>query len=624
MSKALDILKNTWNYETFRPLQQDIVESVLEGKDTLALLPTGGGKSICFQVPGLAIGKLTLVISPLIALMKDQVQQLKKRGVRAAAIHSMLSRRELDQLLDKAADGKIDFLYLSPERIHTTLFKERLKRMDVGLIAVDEAHCISQWGHDFRPAYREIALLRDSLKNIPVIALTASATAEVREDIKQQLNFRKDYAEFTGSYYRENLVYSLVRTNDKLGKLSKALKRSKGSSIVYAGTRRKTVELAQHLRELGINCKSYHAGMKALEKERVQEEWMQGVFPTIVSTNAFGMGIDKPNVRLVAHIDIPVEPESYFQEAGRAGRDGDTAYALVIWNEADLIRLDQSIRDRFPEKETVKKVYAAFCNLHQIAIGAGQDVRYDLPLKAISHRSSSSATDVYYSLKILEACDYIQMSQALSQPSTLMFTCSRDTLYDYQIRNPKMDPLIKTLLRFSGSFFDLPTRIDEERIAGALRLRKEQFQAMLQQLENVGLVDYKPASEDPFLVLRTGRLDTATMRLPKEVYKDRKQSLENRANFMKTYLTKHECRSRLLLSYFGELNTESCGRCDYCLSKANDPTERILQELGEETKTIDELSEKTGMEEKEIAEHLRKLEDEGVVFPGPGGFRKSG
>lgn len=623
MSKAHDILKNTWNYENFRPLQEDIIQSLLMGKDTLALLPTGGGKSICFQIPGLVIGKLSLVISPLIALMKDQVQQLKKRGVKAEAVHSMLSKRELDKLLDRAADGEIDFLYLSPERIHTTLFKERLKRMDVGLIAVDEAHCISQWGHDFRPAYREIAQLRESLKAVPVIALTASATKEVREDIKHQLKFGKDHKEFAGSYLRENLVYSVIRTNDKLGKLSKALKKSDGSCIVYAGTRRKTVELAQHLGELGVQCKPYHAGMKSIEKERTQEEWMRGIFPTIVSTNAFGMGIDKPDVRLVIHIDIPVEPESYFQEAGRAGRDCESAYAIALWNEADLVRLDQSIKDRFPVRETVKKVYNAFCNLHQIAIGAGQDVRYDLPLKEISQRSSCSATEVYYSLKILEACDYIQMSQALGQPSKLMFSCSRDALYDYQIRNPKMDPLIKSLLRFSGSFFDVPTRIDEERVARALRLKKEQFQAMLQQLESAGMLEYKPASEDPFLVLRTGRLDTSTLLLPNHVYKDRKKTMENRADFMKAYLIKNECRSRLLLSYFGEKNTVDCGRCDFCQKKKKDPMTSLLKELGSTSKTIDELAQNIGISKTEIAEQLRALEDTGEVIHDSEGFRKS-
>ncbi len=614
MKEARDILKKYWGYDSFRPMQEDIVRSAFEGHDTLALLPTGGGKSICFQVPGLMTGKLTLVISPLIALMKDQVENLQSRGLRAASIHSLLKPREIDQLFEAAAKGELDFLYLSPERLGTTLFKERLKRMKLGLIAIDEAHCISQWGHDFRPAYRKISQLRELAPNIPVLALTASATEKVRDDIEEQLSF-KNGNRFIGSYRRANLIYSVRLVDDKFGKLVEAIKSTGGSTVVYAGTRKRTVEIAKHLNELGFRSLPYHAGLNADFKSKTQSDWIKGVFPIIVATNAFGMGIDKPDVRLVAHMDTPLEPESYFQEAGRAGRDGNFAHALLICNRREVEALIEKAEERFPDKKIIRKVYRALCNEHQLALGAGKEVELGLDIPKLFKSTEISVLDIYHSLKILELASVLKLSEGVHQASRLFFKCSREALYDFQIRNPKLDPIIKLLLRNYGGLFDVYTRIDEYRLSSALKIHRDDMRRQLESLSKNGLVDFIPANDDPTFTLLEDRIDEKFLRIPPEVYEDRQEIALSRVKFMMEYAVKQQCHSQVLLSYFGELDTPECGKCDVCSAKNSkeQSSDYVLTVLESESQSLEELADSLHIDQYSLIARLRELEDQGMI-----------
>jgi len=614
MKEAKDILKKYWGYDGFRPMQEDIVLSAFGGNDTLALLPTGGGKSICFQVPGLMTGKLTLVVSPLIALMKDQVENLVERGVRAAAIHSLLKPREIDQIFESAAKAELDFLYLSPERLGTVLFKERLKRMKLGLIAIDEAHCISQWGHDFRPSYRKISELRELVPGVPVLALTASATEKVRDDIEAQLVF-KDGKRFIGSYRRANLIYSVAMVDDKLGKLVDAIKSTGGSTVVYAGTRKRTVEFSKHLNELGFRSLPYHAGLKADFKSKTQSDWIKGVFPIIVATNAFGMGIDKPDVRLVAHVDVPLEPESYFQEAGRAGRDGEQAHALLICNKREVEALIDKAEERFPDKKIIRQVYRACCNEHQIALGAGKEVELGLDIPKLFKSTGISVLDIYHSLKILELASILRLSEGVHQASRIFFNCSREALYDFQIRNPKLDPIIKILLRNYGGLFDVYTRIDEYRLSTSLRINRDELRSQIAQLSKNGLVDFVPANDDPTLTLLEDRIDEKFLRIPPEVYEDRREIAFSRVKFMMEYAVKKQCHSQFLLSYFGEMDSPKCGHCDVCIQDArgNNNEQNVLQVLEEEAQDLQQLAQTLKTDEYSLISQLRDLEDQGII-----------
>lgn len=613
MGQALDILEKHWKHRSFRPLQEEIITSVADGNDVLALLPTGGGKSICFQIPALMREGTCIVISPLIALMKDQVEGLRKRGITAEAVHSGMSSKELDMAFERAVRGDSKFLYLSPERLNTVLFTERLKRMKLSLVAIDEAHCISQWGHEFRPAYRNILDLREKLDDVPFIALTASAALRVRQDILDQLGMDEARL-FAGSYHRPNLIYMVRKVDDKFGKLLSAIEKSEGSKVVYAGTRRKTVDIAKHLVESGISARPYHAGMSSHQKQLVQQEWISGKFPVIVATNAFGMGIDKPDVRLVAHMDIPLEPEAYFQEAGRAGRDGDEAIALLICNDRDVQDLVSRAEERYPEKEIVLKTYNALCNLTQIAIGAGKDHTSDLDLKGIARLSGLNHLEIYHSLRILELDGYIRMSSAFYQPSRILFITNRENLYDYQIRNPKMDPLIKLMLRTYGSLFDVHTRIDEGRIAGALGIQHHQLRSLLQHLNDAGILDYIPASDSAKITFTRDREDSRYFRLSPSVYSDRKQEAIDRAAFMKSYVLGDACRSITLLSYFGESDSPVCGKCENCLKNQGPSSGSDILKRLPEFNSIEDLSQALNWSKEDTIESLRELEDKGEII----------
>lgn len=613
-NQALEVLRQYWGHQSFRPQQGDIVTSVIQGHDTLALLPTGGGKSVCFQIPGLVREGICLVISPLIALMQDQVDRLTEMGIKAAALHSLLSREEVDQITEQAAKGELKFLYLSPERLKTDIFKMRSRRMKPGLIAIDEAHCISQWGHDFRPAYREIIQLRELFKDVPCIALTATATPEVADDICNQLGFKNE-RRFQSSFQRGNLHYIVRHSEDKLSKMLEVLKNIPGTSIVYGGTRKRTVETANFLTQHGISAAAYHAGLSGPDKKLTQENWIANKLRVIVATNAFGMGIDKPDVRSVIHIDTPLDPESYFQEAGRAGRDGKESWCILITSDYDTAHLQERVKERFPAIEVIKSTYTLLHNLLRIAIGAGADTMHPFEVSNLSSAYGLYAKDVFYSLKILENCGYITLSEGIYQPSRLFFKCSRKELYDFQLRYPAMDSLVQVLLRSYGGLFEVPVRIDERLIANRAGIESTTVKARLRKLEEDGLASYFPSSDKPTVRLNTERLEESNLRIPPEVYSERRDELLHKARAMQKFINAKQCRTKVLLEYFGEQELKPCGQCDICLGnkKRKPDLQSILAALDERSLHLTELSEILQAKEDFILNLLRQLEDEAII-----------
>jgi len=548
-------------------MQEEIIRSVLEGKDTLALLPTGGGKSICFQVPGMVMDGITLVVSPLVALMKDQVGNLKNRGINAIAITGAMHKREIDIALDNCIYGKVKFLYVSPERLISELFRARLSKMNVSLIAVDEAHCISQWGYDFRPPYLRIAELRELVPNVPFIALTATATPEVVEDIQEKLEFNEGTV-FQKSFARSNLAYIVVKDEDKGGRLMKMLTKVKGSAVVYVRSRKRSREIAEWLKQQGLSADFYHAGLQPEERELKQHEWLTDRNRVMVATNAFGMGIDKANVRLVVHLDIPDAPEAYFQEAGRGGRDGHKAFAVCVWHTADVVELEDRLASSFPSKEEIKRIYQALCNHLQLAIGAGMEVHYPFDLGELCTKYNLNTNTAHYALQILALDGYISLTEGLSNVSKAKFECTSAELYAYQIAHRHEDRIIKLLLRSYTGMFEQLTKINEHELAERSNLSHRQIVAYLQQLATQGMLAYSPKNDKPVLQFPFGRLDVKNIRISKEVYEDRQQAAQRRANAMTEYIkSDHKCRSQLLLHYFGETNTTRCGICDVCLER---------------------------------------------------------
>jgi ATP-dependent DNA helicase RecQ len=564
------ILKKYWGHNSFRPLQEEIINAVLEGKDTLALLPTGGGKSICFQVPAMAKDGLCLVISPLIALMKDQVENLQKRDIPAISIYSGMSFFEVKKTLQNVIHGHYKFLYVSPERLETNLFLDCVASMNISLIAVDEAHCISQWGYDFRPPYTRIASLRERLPAIPVLALTASATKEVQEDICDKLAFKKDQQRFQQSFERANLSYSVFNVASKQNKLLEILNNVKGSAIVYCKSRKHTKDIAELLTMNGISANNYHAGLSSDERNKRQESWINNTTNVITCTNAFGMGIDKPDVRVVVHYDVPDCLENYYQEAGRAGRDGKKAYAVLLYSnkETEDLKLQSGIR--FPKEAEIKKVYTAFMNYLQIAAGGGEWTNYDFDMGEFTAAFKINILNATYAIKALEQEDIISYNEVFFKPSTLTFTATREQLEEFEKRSPQYEPLIKGLLRSYEGIFDFPTTIYESRLAKFIRKKQEEVVQQLTELKQQGIIDYAPQKEKPQMTLLQNRMYNDSFTINLENFLKRKDKFEIRVAAMINYIEEtHACRSMIIAAYFNAPISKRCGICDNCLKEKN-------------------------------------------------------
>lgn len=623
------ILQKYWGHSSFRPLQEDIINSVLEGRDALALMPTGGGKSICFQVPALYKEGICLVITPLIALMKDQVANLYKRGINAVAVYSGMSSREIDIMLDNCVYGSVKFLYVSPERLTTDLLRSRLQKMNVNLVAIDEAHCISQWGYDFRPPYLRIAEIRQYTKNAPFLALTATATTKVIDDICEKLEFQKQNV-FRKSFERKNLVYAVLKEEDKLKRLNIICNKIKGIGIVYVRNRRKTREISDFLNKNGIVADYYHAGLDNITREKKQIGWMSEKTRVVVATNAFGMGIDKPNVRFVAHMDLPDSPESYFQEAGRAGRDLKKSYAVLLFNKADILDAQKFLELSYPSLNFIKKVYNTLGNYLQIPIGGGINTSHNFELNSFCDNYQFNPVLTFNAIRFLEKEGYVAISEALRNPSRIIFLLNKEELYRFQVANPKYDPVIKTLLRSYTGLFTSYCKIDENEIAKRLNISKENFITILKRLKQYNIIDYQPQNEKPLITFLTERIIEKNLTIAQENYHNLKKRAYERMDAMINYAqSENKCRSLMLLDYFGEKSNDPCGNCDVCLerNKLNlskqefDKVVEIVKPiLTENPMTIDQLmtSIKTNIPEKKIIKVIQWLKDHNKVIFEPG------
>lgn len=567
MTDYRKILKQYWGYDNFRGIQEDIIRSIGEGRDTLGLMPTGGGKSITFQVPTLAQEGLCLVITPLIALMKDQVRNLRERGIKATAIYSGMTREEIVIALENCIFGNYKFLYVSPERLDTEIFQIKLRSMHVSLITVDESHCISQWGYDFRPAYLKIAEIRQLLPGVPVIALTATATPEVVSDIQQRLQFRQENV-FRMSFERKNLAYVVRHTEDKESELLHILQHVDGSGIVYTRNRKKTKEISLFLNRNHITATFYHAGLNDETKDSRQKAWLKGEFRVMVATNAFGMGIDKPDVRVVIHADVPDSPEAYFQEAGRAGRDGMKAYAVLLFCARDKITLKQRVSDTFPEKSYIRKIYEDINFYYQMAMGDGRGCTFAFNIDEFCHNFKHFPVQTDSALKILTRAGYLEYTDEQDNASRIMFTITKEELYRIREQSEDTEKLLRILLRsYTGLFTDY-AYISEDNLSTRSGLSKQQIYETLLSLSRQHILHYIPAKKTPYIIYTRERQETERVYLSKEVYEDRKESYVQRINAMIEYAeSENRCRSRMLLRYFGEKNEHNCGQCDVCLQQ---------------------------------------------------------
>ena len=565
------ILKKYWGYDDFRGIQREIIESIGSGHDTLGLMPTGGGKSITFQVPALSKEGTCIVITPLIALMKDQVENLRRRGIRAAAIYSGLTHEEIIITLENCIFGAVKILYVSPERLGSDLFQTKLRHMNVSFITVDEAHCISQWGYDFRPSYLEIAKIRKLVPNAPVLALTATATPAVVQDIQDKLSFPSTGSHvFRMSFERKNLAYVVRRAADKREQLIHILKNVKGPAIVYTRSRRRTKEFAELLNEASISATFYHAGLDTVTKDERQLAWQNDKTRVMVATNAFGMGIDKPDVRVVIHIDCPDSVEAYFQEAGRAGRDGLKAYAVLLYNDADHRKLEKRISDTFPEKDFIREVYEHLAYFYQIGVGSGYGHTFEFNVDDFCHKFHHFPIQVHSALKILNRAGYVEYIEEQESQARVMFILSRDQLYRLQELEPNEDRIITALLRNYGGLFVDYGFIDEALIAHETGLNKPTVYMTLKGLSQKHIIRFIPQKQTPYIRYMQRREDAEHLMFPPAVYDDLKQRYDNRIHAMISYvLTDDQCRSRQLLHYFGEENDHDCGQCDICLSRSN-------------------------------------------------------
>jgi len=563
------ILKQYWGYSSFRPMQEEVVNSVLDGKDTLALMPTGGGKSICFQVPAMAKEGLCLVISPLIALMKDQVDNLRRKSITAFAIYAGMSRKEVISILKTATNSNCKFLYVSPERLETTLFKEYLPALDINLIAVDEAHCISQWGYDFRPPYLRIAALREELPDVPVLALTASATPEVQKDICEKLQFKKP-AIFSRSFERPNLSYSVFTVESKINKITDILQKVNGSSIVYCKSRRRTKDISDLLNMHGITADYYHAGLDQETRNRKQAAWISNTTRTIVCTNAFGMGIDKPDVRVVIHADVPDCLENYYQEAGRAGRDEKKSYAVLLYDHKELDELQQLPDVRFPSLENIRLVYQALMNFLQIPSGAGEGNYYEFDFTDFIKKFQIDVHLAINAIKALEQEGWLSYNEQIFLPARIQFITGKEWLYQFENSNPQLEPLITTLLRTYEGIFDVSVNIHEKSIAGLLRKDEQDVIRDLKILDANGIIEYNPRKDSPQLYVMINRVKAEHVRINNVNYQKRKEQYIDRISKMMDYINLAKaCRSQYIATYFGDEHAKACGICDSCLQQKN-------------------------------------------------------
>lgn len=617
------LLKQYWGYDSFRGIQEEIINSISENKDTLGLMPTGGGKSITFQVPALAKDGLCLVITPLIALMKDQVQNLRKRGIKALSIYSGMSRQDIITTLENCIFGNYKFLYISPERLDTEIFRTKLRKMKVSMITVDESHCISQWGYDFRPAYLKIAEIRELLPDVPVLALTATATPEVVKDIQARLHFRRENV-FRMSFERSNLAYIVRKTDNKTGELLHILRSMPGSAIVYVRNRRRTKEITELLNNEDITADFYHAGLDDATKDIRQHRWQSGGSRVMVATNAFGMGIDKPDVRIVIHMDLPDSIEAYFQEAGRAGRDGQKAYAVILYAKADKTTLHKRIPDTFPEKEYIKDVYEHLQYYYQMAMGDGLDCVREFNIEDFCRKFKYFPVPVDSALKILTQAGYLEYTGEQDNTSRLLFTIQRDELYRLREMGDDMDKLIQTVLRsYTGVFTDY-TYINEDSLAIRTGLTRRQIYEQLVHLAKLRIVSYIPRKKTPYIIYTRERIEAQLIHISPEIYEERKARYETRINAMLEYVTNDTlCRSRMLLDYFGEKNEHNCGQCDVCLSKRatdnlseksyEEVKRQILNLLSHSPLTPAETADQIKAEKEDIGQVIRYLLDEGEL-----------
>ena len=605
------ILKDYWGYDNFRGIQEDIIQSIGSGRDTLGLMPTGGGKSITFQVPAMAKDGLCIVITPLIALMKDQVRNLRDRGIKAIAIYSGMTREEIIIALENCIFGNYKFLYISPERLDTEIFRIKLRSMKVSMITVDESHCISQWGYDFRPAYLKISEIRHLLPDVPVLALTATATPEVVKDIQQRLAFKEENV-FRMSFERKNLAYIVRRTESKQEELLHILKHVQGSAIVYAHNRKRTKEYAQLLNEKGITATFYHAGLNNETKDQRQKSWVKGEFRVMVATNAFGMGIDKPDVRLVVHVDIPDSPEAYFQEAGRGGRDGEKAYAVLLYARSDKTTLKKRITDTFPEKDYIRTVYEHLNYYYQMAMGDGLGCTREFNIDEFCRNFKHFPIQVDSALKILTRAGYLEYTDEQDNNSRLMFTLTKEELYRIHETSPETEKLINVILRSYTGVFTEYAYINEETLSMRTGMTRQQVYDTLISLTRRRILHYIPGKKTPYIIYTRERQEADRLMFTKEVYEDRKESFIRRIEAMTEYAESDDkCRSRMLLLYFGEKNEHNCGQCDVCLSSHSSGIKQgVFDEI---SKAIEETLKEKDMTTSALMEKLESYDKENVT-----------
>ncbi len=619
MADKRQLLSRYWHYKEFRPCQEEIIDSVLQGQDVFALMPTGGGKSLCYQLPALMMEGMCLVVSPLIALMKDQVEQLNARHLKASCLYSGLGANESSMVLNNAVSGSLKYLYVSPERLRQRSFIEHFRRMNVGLIAVDEAHCVSQWGYDFRPPYLQIAEIRQYQPKAVMIALTATATPTVVKDVCQRLQLRSPRIFSTG-FGRPNLAYIVSTSGDKMSRLVHICQSSgEGSGIVYAGSRRRTESLAAHLKAHGISAVFYHAGLSAAERDQRQSLWMNGGCRVIVATNAFGMGIDKADVRFVVHIDAPSSLEAYYQEAGRAGRDGNPAKAMLLCDDGDIRRLDESFSVEFPSPTHIRNTYRALCNYYRIPMGSGQDTTVDFDIEGICSMYNLSPREFYSCCRYLEREGLVSMNDSDAVRSQLYIPIGRDELYRFQVDHMRMGDLLMAIIRLYPGLFTERTTIEEKRIASQCMVGSEEVRQMLKKMNDIHVVEYFPSTDAMQLTFCTERIDERSICLNNANYDMLKTSARERIDAMVRYMANDSvCRSRQLRAYFGETEgVEDCGQCDVCLKATQtdaDVEQAVLQAVAQGRLTVGTLCELLGEQNyMEVEPMVRRMLDRGEL-----------